>query len=365
MKIVITTGYTGGHIYPAIALGEYLARRHQDIDILYIASNRARSTKDYFAKLSLGRVIYFEDAPFSYRSLVKCVFINIKSFIKAHNILQYEKPDVVIGFGSYLSFPLVLVAWVFRIKTVIHEQNARFGKANKILAMFATKVALSYRSTSKGKNTIVTGNLLRESVLDVAARTISAKQFTHKDIYTVLVLGGSQGATAINALMLEVIETLQPSQKDRIRILLISGERDHQDIKARLEKTGVHFVLFPFTEDIPLLYEKADIVLARAGSGVVFECLAFGLPAIFIPYPYAGSHQKDNVTMLEREGAAILLEQSGLTAEHLKTVLFELINDPAKLETMSHNASRLKQIEGCRILDETLSTLVKGQRRNT
>jgi UDP-N-acetylglucosamine--N-acetylmuramyl-(pentapeptide) pyrophosphoryl-undecaprenol N-acetylglucosamine transferase len=359
MKIVITTGLSGGHIFPALAFGEHLTRRYRELEVIYIASERARSRANYFAGRENSRVIYFADAPFSCRHIIKCIIINIKSFIKAYKIVQYEKPNAVIGFGSYLSFPLILVAWALRIKTIIHEQNAAFGKANRVLSFFASVVALSFKGTYKGKKSIVTGNLMRASVLDIASRAIASRNYLKKEQCYVLVLGGSQGASAINALVLAVIEQLDDTAQRQLRLMVIAGQQDYQHVKERLDASNASSVVFAFTDEIALLYEKADFVIARAGSGVVFECLAFGLPAIFIPYPFAGAHQKDNVDLLEKEGAAIVLEEHGLDTERLKRIMLELVNDRKKRETMAQNALRLRKVNGCQLLETALLDLIR------
>ncbi|MFC1809179.1 undecaprenyldiphospho-muramoylpentapeptide beta-N-acetylglucosaminyltransferase [Candidatus Omnitrophota bacterium] len=363
MKLVITTGFSGGHTFPALAFGSYLIRKHPGIKITYIGSEKAKEKYSYFDGLKAEEVVFFEDAPFSYRYFLKCIIINIKTFIKAYKILQYNRPDAVIGFGSYLSFPLVIVAWALRIKTVIHEQNATFGKANKILSYLATIVAVSFEGTSKKKKNIVTGNLLRESIIDIASRQVMLRNYSEKSIFRILVLGGSQGASSINSVLLETLTTLNVDEKEQLQIILISGEGDYEAMKTELEKVKVNYVLFAFTEDIALLYEKADIVIARSGSGVVFETLAFGLPSIFIPYPHASSHQKENAYTVKREGAAIVIEQKHLNAQRLKTEIFRLIKNKEYLQEMTERASRIRKLNGCELLENALFEMLNKRKK--
>lgn len=360
MKLVLTTGFSGGHIYPAVAFGQHYIREHPDTEIVYVASQRARDKHAYFAHVMHTKLYYFPDAPFSLKACVKCVWVTLQCLRDSFRMLRAEKPDVVIGFGSYLSFPVVVAARLLGITTIIHEQNSIYGKANRLLTGFADRITTSFRETDP--RAICIGNLLRDELLDIAARAQIDNRSSHEDaLFTVLVLGGSHGASYLNTLIIDVVGVMRPEIRVRMKIILIAGEHDYARAKSAFANMNISHLVFSFTEDIALLYERADMLIARAGAGVVFEALAFGVPAVYIPYPHASSHQRLNVRYAERAGAAVVCEQNAVTPVMMSDMIESFMHDEKRLLRMREQALALRMLDGCeRMRQIVLDTQKEG-----
>ena len=338
--IIIVGGASGGHLFPALTVASEL-KKAGDVNIVIVLSPRSERLMEHMASFECTYV----SLPDIRRSLNIIPFIS--AIIKSFHMLLFYRPDVVVGFGSSISFPLISVAWIRGIPTVIHEQNATFGLANAVLRHIATKVALSFppgRTYSRSKY-VHTGNLIRHEIIDYSLQERSDKKDEKKKL-NILILGGSQGAHFINEITLQMFALLTEEQRSLFAVHHMIGLRDSiTDLRERNEELGLEYSLGKFELTIGALYHNADLVISRAGAGCIFEIMAFGLPAILIPYPFARAHQKENADYLKKNDAALVLEQNNLTPELFKETFLLCISDTEYRKKMGVHCKKLAKID--------------------
>ncbi len=353
--MLLTGGGTGGHLFPAVATAENLGSRAAGSTVLFIGTKR-----------KLDR-IYLEKFGFSVKTihsyglkgkkipaLLKALAVLPVSFIEACYHLIRFRPHVVCGVGGYVTGPVVAAAWLLRIPTLIHEQNSVPGLANRKLGPLVDKICLSLPQSEKyfpaGK-TVLTGNPVRRSILDVAA-----SEGGRDGKLTLLVLGGSQGAHGINTLMVEVL-TGGREDFPGLRVIHQTGKNDEKMVSQAYRKSGLDARVAAFFTDMAQVYRQADLVVSRAGATTLAEIAVLGKPAILIPYPYAAdNHQQTNADWYAESGGAVLLVEQGLTADRLGTTLKEILTDPDKLGQMSSGMRKLSMPDAAdRIVDICLT----------
>lgn len=333
-KIILTTGGTGGHIFPALAVAEQLRLKTPEADILFIGSNYGPEKKFAenaglkFAGLNvrgiLGRGL---QAPLAFFNLAMAI-------PEAIRLIRKFKPDCMAGFGSYASFAPIIAGHFCKVPILLHEQNAIPGSSNRFLSKFARKICTSLPNTSgfDNKKCIFTGNPVRGSIRCVHydnRREHSKRLF---------VLGGSQGAHALNAYMVTILENLKANG---IEIIHQTGKNDWEMVTKEYERYGYQSsCVRPFIDNIAEVYDWADIVLCRSGASTIAELCAAGLPAIFVPFPAAiHDHQTKNAIALEKAGAARLVPEDRI--EDTGELVLNLLGKPSELNKMSKNAMKL------------------------
>lgn len=324
MRIIIASGGTGGHLFPAIRLAEEISARYKHIDILFVASCR-RQDSDILKK----KGITFKTVPLvgltskNIISIVNFIFRLIIGTAKSLFLILWFRPKVVIGFGSYVAGPILLLSSLFRIKTIIHEQNVYPGKTNRILSRFVDRIAISFPKTFEylkkfESKVVVSGNLLR--------REITRQHIMH-DRFTVLVMGGSQGAHVLNKIVPEVMGLIKSDKKDLLEVIHISGYKEQDFVINAYKNKGVKNRVYPFRDDIHNLYNESDFVIARSGATTVAELLYLAKPSVLIPYPYSGGHQRLNAKVLKDMGRAIVLEEGAtFSPEVLRDAIMKLMD---------------------------------------
>jgi len=351
LKVLIVAGGTGGHILPALTLAREIKTRRIG-EVLFVASSR-KQDRDIIS----GKGVNFTTLPITpvqSKNIFAVLNFLIKLFIgtiKSACILLKFKPDTVVGFGGYVSGPIVLLASLSGAKTIIHEQNVYPGKANRILARFVNKIAISFPEAKdflKGfeSKIIFSGNPLREGLeRDDGIRPA--------DSFYVLVIGGSQGAHKLNTIVPEAVGLIEDNNRNMLNIIHIAGKNDLEEVKASYNKIGIESRVFSFTEHMARLYNECDFVISRAGAMTVSELLALGIPAILVPYPYALGHQKFNAMVLEKIGSGILLEEKNLTALAMRDAILKLM-DKNVLSAMASRAKNIDKPDACKILIKEL-----------
>ena len=338
MKILSVAGASGGHIYPALAFLEALKSENAGIDSLLILPSRALKPG---LDLRGIRAQYIPSGQLSLslsRKGLLAALDNIKGFYASLRIILKFKPDAVVGFGSIDSVWLVVLAWFFRIKTVIHEQNVIPGRANKLLAKFADKVAVSFPESKDyfkacGDKLAVTGNPLRPSLKRVD-RAEALSFFGLQDAnFTVLVMGGSQASSSINRAFIRAAAKVE--NRERLQVIHLSGKDERALVSAAYESAGIKDKVMDFLSAMEFAYSVADLAVTRAGATTVAELMYFRLPAIICPYPYAHEHQFANAKILEDKGCALVIKESDLNADSLAQSLGRLISEGAELKKMA------------------------------
>jgi UDP-N-acetylglucosamine--N-acetylmuramyl-(pentapeptide) pyrophosphoryl-undecaprenol N-acetylglucosamine transferase len=325
MKIIIATGGSGGHIFPAINVAVKLKRDGHDVQFV----GRFGQAVEQIKKKGFGFTeleIYGLSKETFWRSLRTI----IKSTWACYKMLRTLNPDIVIGFGGYGSFPAVMAAVLLRRPTLIHEQNVLPGRANALLARFVDKIAISFDKSNNyfsRSKTVLTGCPCRYNAKQVGRSEYLSKMGLKEDKLTILIFGGSQGSHRINMEFIEAAKIL----KDQLnfQVIHVTGQKDFQTVLKQYPLIGVPHVVFEFLDDISNAYHVADLVISRAGAGTVTEIALFGKPAVLVPYPFAGAHQRDNALMLEDIGLAKMIEEKNLTPDNLnQAILHFLPNKP-------------------------------------
>ena len=337
VRILVVAGSSGGHIFPAVSFIETLKAKYKDVDILLVLPQKNILKQ---ADSPACRLKYIAIQPiklcFSFDTL-KGLFKLIKASFKAVFILIDFKPDLVVGFGSLISVPVILSAWLFRVTTVIHEQNVLPGRANRLLAKFSDKIAVSFKETEvtlKGvkKKIVFTGNPMRGSLIRLDKKIARDYFALDPDKFTILVMGGSQGSQRINEEFLKFASDASLSEK--LQVIHLSGSKDYNRLKQGYEDLSIKFKLFSFLGFMEYAYSACDCIVSRAGATTIAEIIYFKIPAVIIPYPYAYKHQLSNAKVLEKNGCAVVIEDNELNVERLKQVLVPLIDNPEKMENM-------------------------------
>ncbi|HBY57086.1 MAG TPA: undecaprenyldiphospho-muramoylpentapeptide beta-N-acetylglucosaminyltransferase [Candidatus Atribacteria bacterium] len=354
MRIIISGGGTGGHIYPGISLANELKDRDIKNEILFVGTKKGLEAKliprEGFKFVSINakgiqRRICWEN--------FTAIIVFFISLFQSYKIIRNYKPDIVIGTGGYVSGSVVLIAALLGIPTFIHEQNVIPGITNRFLSRIVKAVFLSFAQSRKyfkhSSRLIFTGNPVRFKKLP----PIKNKDYHNFKLdplkKTILVFGGSKGAVSINRAVIEGINLIKDSIKNQWQVLLISGSDDYEEIIDIIGDDNNIFSVEPYLYNIEKAYVLADLVICRAGATTLAEISAYGLPAILIPYPFAtNNHQEYNARILESEGAAILILEKDLSGERLAKALFNLINDKKQLEIMSKKSKKLGNLNSAK-----------------
>jgi UDP-N-acetylglucosamine--N-acetylmuramyl-(pentapeptide) pyrophosphoryl-undecaprenol N-acetylglucosamine transferase len=296
MKILIAAGGTAGHLFPAQELALLL---ETDCEVIIAGHNLEKSA--YFKK---ERFRYFEvpSGPLGKKFFGALVI----GFCKAMRLLLREKPDVVVGFGSFHTVPLLLASVLFRKKLVLYEANTTMGKVNKLFAPFAKKIATQFLISKKTIAVPYFPWIPKEKISKEKALSEYGLDPTRK---TILIFGGSQGAKFLNETM--------PNVKLAQVIHLAGNEAAAKAVAESYKETGTRAVVKAFETNMPMAYAAADFAVCRCGAGTMAELIRYGVPALLIPYPYAYGHQERNAEYLQRLGGADVLLQQNATPEEI------------------------------------------------
>ena len=347
MRILVTGGGTGGHIYPALAFIRYVQKIQPDSEFLYVGTHRGLENKivpetgisfktikiqGFKRKLSLDNI--------------KTVQLFVESIKRSKEILREFKPDVVIGTGGYVSGSVVYAAARMKIPTIVHEQNSVPGITNKFLSRFADRVGISFPDAAQyfpENKTVLVGNPRAQEVVTSGKSEVLEQYGLLPDIPTVLIFGGSQGALKINQ---AVIQALPKFSQKEYQVLYASGDRYYNEIaeKFDIEKINHNLSLQPYIKNMTDVMANVDLLIGRAGATSIAELTALGLPAILIPSPYVtNDHQTKNAQSLVNAGAVKMITDADLTVEKLVEAVDEIMGDPEK-KAMMAEASRQEGI---------------------
>ncbi len=333
MKVVITAGGTGGHIFPALALISKLKEKDKNVEILYIGTTN-RMEKDIIPKEGIP-YIGIEMKGLNRKNIFKNIDVMrtyLKAVSKAKAELTKFKPDIVIGFGGYISAPVIYAAHKLKIKTIIHEQNSIPGVSNKFLSRYVDKVLVSFKESIKdfpNDKTIYTGNPRSEQIKDIEKIDKTTLGFK-KDKALIIIVMGSLGSLTMTK---KLKETLPLFKNKDYQVLLITGKDYYDEYKDIKLSSNVKIV--PFYNNLIGLMKDADLIVTRSGASTIAEITSIGLPAIMVPSPYVtNNHQYVNAKSLEDDGACIILKEEDFNKDSLVNLLDKTINDKKKLNSM-------------------------------
>jgi UDP-N-acetylglucosamine--N-acetylmuramyl-(pentapeptide) pyrophosphoryl-undecaprenol N-acetylglucosamine transferase len=342
MNAIIACGGTGGHLFPGIAVAETLRARGHEV-MLFVSEKEIDSLA-----LSTRSEFRFEKLPtIGFPSLYSPAILGfIRRFIESLSICRsiYKKfnPHAVLGMGGFTSTAPIMAGRMRGISTFIHESNAVPGKANRFTARMVRTVLLGFKECAQffpKARTEFTGTPIRGELKRLDRKIAREKLGLRDDLITLLVMGGSQGASGINRAIIKSLPLLHDLP---LQVIHLSGERDEQLVTDNYQREKIPVHVAAFHHRMEEVYSAADFAVARAGAASLAELAAFSLPAILIPFPYAADdHQTRNAEIFFRAGAAILLKESALSADLLAQKVKELISDPEKLRRMSEACARL------------------------
>lgn len=338
-RIVIAAGGTYGHIYPALSVALAL-KRDAGVEVLFISPNRELAGRLSDEGIGACFIVNCRIITDSISAFFRSIFRLIRAIFSCLVFLLKTRPEAVLGFGGYAAFPAVISARVLGIKAAIHEQNAVMGKANRLLCFFANKVFLNFPSANPRLNIkkfLVVGNPIRQELKPLDKKEALRHLGLNDGLFTVLVMGGSLGAHSINENFKQAAFRMK---KGDFQAIHLTGRDDFIPIKDAYDKNGVRARVFSFYEDMSYLFSAADLVISRAGAAAIAEISYFCLPAILIPYPYAGAHQDENAKVLAKSGKAVIIEDKDLTGALLADYLTDFMGFPEKLTAMKQLYAR-------------------------
>lgn len=344
MRIVLTGGGTGGHVYPAISIAEAL-HGESEYELLYIGSRDGLE----------ARLVAETEIPFrglTSRKLRKLISPDTiltagalaKGFMEALSVLRRFKPDLVISTGGYASAAVVMAQASRRGKILIHEENVVIGRTNLWLSRFASKVCVAFEDSVKyfpsGK-AIVTGLPVRSELLNLPGKEQArAKMGLKPDKFTILVLGGSLGARRLNEVVADSIPGLRQLP---VQVIHQAGEKNFEEAEHRRESTGWNdYHLYAYLNDMLNAYASADIVICRSGASTVAEITAIGIPAIMVPYPYHKDKQQVyNAEYVVRNGGGMVIDDAEINADWLVATIERFVSSPEELKKMAEASRKL------------------------
>lgn len=371
MRVLIVAGGTGGHLYPAVALVDYL--RSKNHPIMWIGGE-----KELDRKIANERGVKFRKisaCPFP-RSIspykwIEFFLLGSFSLIQSFRYITSFKPDIVVAMGSFHSYPVVTTAFIFGIPAVICEQNIFLSLTNRMLLPFVSKIALSfsptrnYLSSRAKKKAVLTGNPIREEITVTTREAGIKKLGLSKGKTTLLFMGGSQGAHYLNKIAVETLYLLESDNLENdIQFIVITGEKDFPWVREKLKSRKIKGKIFPFLSQMHYAYAASDLVISRSGATTLAEITARGLPCILIPYPFAtNQHQLSNALFLEKEGAAKVILEEKLNALTLKRAIEDIIHNQALMEKMRKASRKRGKPEATKNLVDLISHLVTNNKK--
>ena len=334
-KIILATGGTGGHIFPAITVSKII--KDAGLDAVIVSDTQLDKYKNH---LEVKHKIIDTGKNKSLKSIIKIIFAIIKSFF----LLKKEKPDLIIGFGSYATFPILVVAKLLKIKILLHEQNSHLGKVNRWFSKYASFIMTSfpeiYGVNIDYSNKIkYVGNPIRNNILNLINNVYKYPDL-EKEKFNILIIGGSGGATFFANQLLNSFRLLD--NKKKIHVVHQVRQDDLIKTKEFYSLNNISSEVKIFFDDMEERYKKAHLIICRSGATTMFELFAVGVPTIFIPSPnVANNHQYFNAKVVVEKDACILVEEKDFKEAEFAKMLDSLILDKNKLETLGNNIRKL------------------------
>ena len=358
MRIVITAGGTGGHIFPALAIYHQIKKEDPTIEVLYIGTeDRMESHLIPEQKIPY---VGIEMHGLNRKNLLKNIQV-LKTFKAAINQATSElkkfRPDVVIGTGGYITAPVIYAAHRLGIKTLIHEQNSISGVSNRFLSHYADRICVSFKeslSSFPKKKVVFTGNPRSEEV----ALIKKGKKTTyglHPNKKLVNIVMGSLGSMTINEKLKEMIPSFLGKSYE---VLIVTGDHYYEEFASLKLPSNVK--VFPFLTDFLSILKCADLIVSRAGASSIAEITALGLPSILVPSPYVTqNHQMKNALALLKQDAALLLEEKNFQQENLLPMIDSLLEDETRWQQMHENAQKMGILDSANKIYQEIIKLVK------
>ncbi len=364
MTVMLAAGGTGGHLFPAFALAEELAGRGIAVDLI----TDMRGDR-YGAGFPARAVYQVPAATLANRTPVaatKTALALARGTKSAYAILGKVKPSVVIGFGGYPTYPPLLAARFRKIPTVLHEQNAVLGRANRLLAKRVTAIATSFERTKYLDDALIsksrfTGNPVRTAVIAASARQFEA--ISPSGRIRILVFGGSQGARYFSDTVPPALAALAPDLKSRLQVVQQAREEDLGRVQQAYTQSGISAEVAPFFKDLPERIACAHLIIGRAGASTVAELTVIGRPSLLVPLPHSlDNDQLNNARRLAESGGGWCIEQKDLSVARLTSEITDLITNPHTLAAAAEAAKRSGRPDAVARLADFVLELARGSK---
>jgi len=373
LRIVITGGGTGGHIYPAIAIAKGLLSRCRQTKVLYLGTPKGMEAElvpregiDFYPVASEG---------WNRKLSLQTPLLGIRLFqgiMQAWSVLGKFKPHVVVGTGGFVCGPVVLAAALRGFPIVLHEQNAWPGLTNRYLSGLAQAVCLTFPEASqylsRKDHLHITGMPVREEICSVSRQESAKKPNLNPDVFSVLVVGGSRGAKSINKAVVMLAKEIQG--RSGIKLLHVTGQAGYKEVLAWMAEAGItlsekgNITIVPYIYQMENALAAADLIVSRAGAAFISELLVCGRPSILVPYPHAAeNHQEYNARVLEKVKAAVVILDKELDGNRLCFEVSRLMNSPELLREMGEQAVALARPDALNSILDIIKQVEKEYRQ--
>ena len=353
--VVLAGGGTGGHVIPAVALAQILRERGATVRFV---GTKGRLEERLVPEAGFN-IDYIDVRPLTGKSVMERIlgFLSVPpAVIRSALLLKKMDPDVVMGVGGYVAGPAVLGAVMIGVSTAVLEQNATLGLTNRLLARWIDRAFVSYEALMSAfppDVARVTGNPLKPSIVSASKQKRRRRKGSPVRI---LVMGGSQGAKAIDEWVPEAMA--KGGIADQVRVRHQCGAGRETEVLGAYRQAGIDASVVPFIDDTAEAYLKSDFVVARSGATTVSELCAMGLPAVFLPYPHhADRQQEKNAEPMRRCGAAVVLDEKASSVEEMASAIRELVLDEAKRKAAASAAKALGRIDAATMIADALQTM--------
>lgn len=339
LRVLMAAGGTGGHVLPAVTVARWLKQR--DPECSCVAVSGRRGVADHWWDASVGELTAVGVEPWPRRLQAvdpRYWWRQARAALRLARLLRQYRPQVVVGFGGYVAGPTVLLAKLSGTPTVIHEQNVFPGRTTRLLVPWADRVTLSFEETRQhlpsNARITVTGNPVRAEVEGRSRETALKALGLSPEKPVLLVMGGSQGSHALNAVTVEALALLAPRERRGLQLLHLTGAKDHAAVTERYRALGVVGHALVSLSAMGPAYAAATLAVVRAGATTLAELVATATPSVLVPYPYAGAHQTANAHWLSRRGGALVMDQNVFTPARFSEIIVPLLQDPVRLAAM-------------------------------
>lgn len=342
LRIYMAGGGTGGHLFPGISLAGAIRIIEPDAQIKFLVSGRkldlALLEDRGFACVRIEQ----RQLPQHPRQIGEFMVTNARALWQVIRLMLRDRPDIVVGLGGYASFAAAASAKLCGVPLVLLEQNAIPGKANRALALAADRVFCQWTQAARfflrRDNLRFAGSPVRQSLKKLSKEVARRKLTLAPELRTLLVLGGSQGASALNRAMIEAAAALK-EHSDKVQVIHLAGQTDAEFVSQSYREAGIRASVHGFLGEMQLAYSAADLVFCRAGGTTIAELTGMGLPSVLVPFPYATqNHQLANARALASTGAARLVEEKDLNRQTVRSTVLGLLLDEKELQRMADQA---------------------------
>lgn len=364
LKALLVADGSGGHLIPALQLAQALAGSGGRVRVWYALRRQTAPLAQALAQNAASPSIEMEPIPIDgVRGLPAKLARCGRLWRQAHRCFDTFAPDAVVGFGGWVSAPVLMAARWRGVSCMVHEQNAVLGRANRWLARWVDRVAVSFPGTQRALadgSAVVTGLPVRSGIGDVS-RAQGAGQFElDPNRFTILVLGGSQGSRAVNRVMTDVAAQLSADERRSWQVLHLAGAGEDVPVRAAYETAALTARVAPFLADMSTAFAAADVVVARAGASTLAELARCGLPAVLIPFQGASGHQRANARAVEFSGGGFVLDETEATPQRVGNALRWLAADVQLRRAMGAQMRLLNQPNAAERLAEAVTQIVRA-----